>query len=108
MTYKDMNNTELVQWVNTFIRNNNVHGFYVSTPWKHKRLKILNEYKNECQICKSKGLYTKADTVHHIKYLRKHPELALTDSNLMALCDDCHYDIHHRNEYKIQLNEERW
>lgn len=105
---KEMNTTELVQWVNTFIRNNNVHGFYVSTPWKHKRLEILYQQNNECQVCKAKGLYSKADTVHHIKYLRKHPELALTDINLMALCYNCHFEIHHKNKPKLQLNEEKW
>ncbi|HCO73445.1 MAG TPA: HNH endonuclease [Clostridium sp.] len=80
----------------------------LSTPWKHKRLEILYQQNNECQVCKANGLYSKADTVHHIKYLRKHPELALTDSNLMALCDNCHFEIHHKNKPKLQLNEEKW
>jgi 5-methylcytosine-specific restriction endonuclease McrA len=44
-------------------------------------------------------------TVHHKKYLRKFPELAMDYDNLELLCDECHYEEHHKRE---QLNEERW
>lgn len=103
-----INNEELVKWIISIIKNNNIHSFYISTSWKKKRLEILERDKNECQICKSKGLAEKADTVHHIKYLRRHPELALDDDNLMSVCDSCHWDIHHKVELKKQLNEEKW
>ncbi len=53
-------------------------------------------------------MYNKADTVHHIKHLRKYPTLALKDDNLVSLCSNCHYEIHHTIIYKEQLNEERW
>lgn len=35
-----------------------------------------------------------ATTVHHIKHLDEHPELALVDSNLISLCADCHNKAH--------------
>lgn len=103
-----MGTNELVQWINYLIQHNNIKAFYNSTLWEHIREEVLNEQHHECQLCKAKGLYSEAVTVHHIKYLRKHPELALTKSNLMAVCKDCHYNIHHRAETKPQLNIERW
>ena len=104
-----MNTNELVTWIKGLIEENNVHLFYISkTIWKPKRQSILKRDNNECQICKERGEYTAADTVHHIKPLREHQELALTDSNLISVCDSCHYDIHHRIENKTQLNEEKW
>ena len=32
--------------------------------------------------------------VHHIKPRRDYPELALVDSNLISLCDECHNKMH--------------
>ena len=40
----------------------------------------------------------KATTVHHKKYLRLHPELALDPDNLEPICERCHYDEHHRKK----------
>lgn len=103
-----MNISELVQWINSLIKHNNIHAFYVNGIWLKVRDEVLNEQHHECQICKAKGIYSEAVTVHHIKYLRQHPELALTKSNLMAVCKDCHYNIHHKYKPKPQLNIERW
>ncbi|MDU2670603.1 MAG: HNH endonuclease signature motif containing protein [Clostridium sp.] len=103
-----MDTQQLVKLIKMFIKNNNVHGFYVSTMWKHKRRDILLRDNNECQMCKDKGGYSTANTVHHIKHLRSNPELALEDDNLISLCDSCHWDIHHIYEQKEQLNEEKW
>jgi 5-methylcytosine-specific restriction protein A len=97
---------ELVQWIKGLINHNNIKAFYNSAVWQHVRQEVLKEQHNECQICKSRGMYVPAVTVHHIKYLRQHPELALTKSNLMAVCEECHYNIHHRK--KPKWNDERW
>lgn len=103
-----INTFELVQWINKLIKYNNIKAFYNSALWQHVREEILQEQHHECQLCKEKGLFMPAVTVHHIKYVRQHPELALTKNNLIAVCEECHYDIHHRAEPKPQLNEERW
>ena len=103
-----MDITKLVQWINSLIRHNNIKAFYNCGEWEHIRAEVLEEQHNECQICKAKGKYEEATTVHHIKYVRQHPELALTKSNLMCVCKECHYQIHHRIESKPQLNEEKW
>lgn len=86
--------------------------FYKSKEWKAKRKEILKRDNKECQKCKSRGKYYKAETVHHIKHLKEHPELALTDSNLISLCYACHNQEHPEKLKKTQrkrfINEERW
>ena len=84
--------------------------FYHTTKWKHKRKDILKRDHNACQMCRQKGKYRRATTVHHIKHLRDSPELALTDSNLISLCDECHEAMHpekHRKKCGYR-NDERW
>jgi 5-methylcytosine-specific restriction protein A len=103
-----MNGIELAQWITTLIQRNKIVVFYKSAAWRHLRAETLLEQHNECQMCKDNGVYEEATMVHHIKYVREHPQLALTKSNLMALCDECHYQIHHTLVHKKQLNEEKW
>lgn len=97
-----------------------IHRFYVWGKWKRKRKEILEIDNNECQVCKSKGKYTKANTVHHVKFLDRFPELALENyyefagekyRNLISVCHDCHEEIHnHRKKKKPEkpLTEEKW
>jgi len=99
---------ELVHWITSLIKHNNIKAFYNNSLWLEVRADVLEEQHNECQRCKAKGIYSKAITVHHIKYLRLHPELALTKENLESICEQCHYDEHHRYKPKEQLNIERW
>lgn len=83
--------------------------FYHTTEWKKKRRQVLRRDHNSCQRCRENGRYRKATTVHHIIHLKKVPELALTDDNLISLCKDCHEAMHpkKRKESGYQ-NEERW
>lgn len=103
-----MNSQQVAAWVVGLINSNNVHAFYISKRWRRLRAEVLKEQHGECQICKSKGKYTPADTVHHIKPLRKCPALALKRDNLIALCESCHYEIHHSGDQKNKWNDERW
>lgn len=75
--------------------------------------------KYECQDCKAKGFFTKADTVHHNQFLRKHPDQALEiwytfqgkkHRNLVSLCRSCHEARHgyRQKEIKKPITEERW
>jgi 5-methylcytosine-specific restriction protein A len=68
----------------------NEERFYKSRAWSDKRKYILQRDHYECQHCRSEGKYKPANTVHHIKHLDKHPELALDDDNLIAICEACH------------------
>lgn len=96
-----------------------IHRFYVWEKWKSLRKKVLKMDKYECQICRSRGKYTAADTVHHVQYVKKHPDQALEiwytfggkkRRNLISLCHACHEEVHgHRKkEKKKPLTEERW
>lgn len=97
---------ELTLWIRELIRQNKVHEFYNSPIWKKKKNEVLRDQHNECQRCKKRGIYSRARTVHHKQYLRRRPDLALEDSNLEAICEQCHYEEHHVK--KGFVNEERW
>lgn len=113
------NQDEVGRWVSKLIEEDRLLDFYRSKYWVRLRKEVLNEYKSECQICKSKGFYTKANTVHHVQYVRRHPRYALSKTymfkgleyeNLIPLCWICHQEIH---DYKIKvkekpLTEEKW
>ena len=98
---------ELLLWIKQLIRDNDLHKFYTSPIWRKTQASILKENHNECCRCKAKGLVIQARTVHHKKYLRTHPELALDRDNLEPVCERCHYDEHHRKKTSF-ANEERW
>ena len=113
------NQDEVGSWVQSLIDADNIHAFYVSGPWLNLRADVLDEYKHECQRHKDQGFYKRADTVHHVQYVRKHPRLALSKvyifqgkeyKNLIPLCHACHEEVHgyRRKEQKKPLTEERW
>lgn len=114
-----MNEEEVSKWITKLIAEDRLEEFYNSKQWRKLRKEVLKEYKGECQMCKAKGFYTKANTVHHVQYVKKHPRLALSKTyifqgkeykNLIPLCHDCHEDIHgyRQKEKEKPLTEERW
>lgn len=98
--------SELTEWIRSLDAANNLHAFYICKAWLHLRAQALEEQNHECQMCKAKGLYVPATVVHHIKPVRVAPWLALTKGNLLCLCDECHYEIHHG--HKLKWSDERW
>lgn len=90
--------------------------FYVCREWKQKRKDILDRDNNECQKCKYvHHTFGRASTVHHIKHLKEHPELAFDDDNLISLCYDCHNEEHpekfrnfFREQSKKRWDDEKW
>lgn len=95
------------------VRSDKLMKFYKSKAWLTLRQEALKRDHYECQSCKRKGKYRRAKNVHHIKEVKKHPELALDLDNLESICIPCHNDEHKRLE-KYQenkpkfVNEERW
>ena len=67
---------------------------YNSRRWRHKRKEILRRDGYLCQRCKRYGKQVQAVTVHHIKHVDEHPELAYTNDNLVSLCNACHNKEH--------------
>lgn len=109
-----------IDYVKECIKNNEVHRFYIWSKWLRVRKEILKSDHNECVDCRAAGRYTKATTVHHINYVKHHPELALEamyiddkgceQRNLISLCHKCHEKRHgyRQKNYRAPLTEERW
>lgn len=104
--YRTYTPAQLMIWIPQLIARDDLHAFYISHAWLHLRAEVLREQHYECQLCKAKGIYIPADTVHHKRTVRDAPWLALTKSNLIAVCDDCHYKLHHSEKKK--WDDERW
>lgn len=115
------NQDEVGAWVGKLIKENRLNEFYISKEWRKLRTEVLDDANNECQICKKKGRYTKANHVHHIMYVKRQPRFALSRAfnmdgierpNLIAVCKDCHETHCHperlRHNIKKPLTEERW
>lgn len=96
-----------------------IHRFYVWSKWLHVREQVLEMDKHECQDCKANGRYTRATTVHHNQFVKRHPEFALEIwytfqgkqyRNLISLCNECHEARHNyrQKNKKVPLTEEMW
>ena len=114
-----MSEEEVLFWISELIKEDKLYEFYNSKAWRKLRKEVLDEYKYECQMCKAKGIYTKANHVHHVQWVRKHPRFALSKTyafqgvvyiNLIPLCHNCHEKAHgHRQKEKPKpITEERW
>lgn len=111
----------LEKWIRELIASGEEWRFYKCQLWLNLRSRVMEKYHHECQECLKRGKYTRAKVVHHINEVKDRPDLALSEhytdgngeqrENLVPLCQDCHNIAHSRvcsNEYKPQLNEERW
>ena len=111
---------EIGQWVACLIASGNLHEFYTSPAWERLRAEVLRDDRYECQHCKARGYYARANTVHHVKRLREHPGLALSryyidehgnrQRQLVSVCFACHEKEHkiERGKEKELLTPERW
>lgn len=88
--------------------------FYKSREWRQLRKVALQRDNYECQMCRERGRYHKAECVHHIKEVKPYPTLSLTLDNLKCLCNACHNKVHDRmaatmiEQNKRFTNDERW
>lgn len=104
-----------VKEIKRCVAEKNMHRFYNSPAWKKLRKQVLDMDKRECQECKAKGRYTKANTVHHVNHLEQYPELGLTvwlegKRNLISVCPACHENLHDNRLQKPKeyITTERW
>ena len=87
--YCEEHEKQASSFYNKFIRRPESKKFY-NYQWRKLRARFLN--KNPlCEICKSKGRYTTATEVHHIKPLSEGG--TNEETNLKALCKSCHSKI---------------
>lgn len=116
----------LETWIRQLIKEDALYRFYKSDDWEELRGDVMRDAHYECQRCLQKGIYKRAEMVHHINEVRKRPDLALTREfvdpitnekiiNLVALCNPCHERVHDRAGTALKLNgkqkfsnEERW
>lgn len=65
-------------------------GFHQSRAWQKLRLQALRRDGYLCQWCLRKGVYKRAEEVHHIVRVKEDASQALTLDNLVSLCWECH------------------
>jgi 5-methylcytosine-specific restriction protein A len=71
-------------------RNNRTYKYLYNTArWKRLRTQFLKEHPL-CEECKRKGIITSAEVVDHIIPHKGNKELFWDESNLQALCKECH------------------
>ena len=85
-----------------------IERFYTTRAWRKARDAVLKESGGLCQMCLEKGLIVPAVHVHHKIHLTPenldNPAITLDASNLIALCSDCHSEIHAKaknRRYKV-------
>lgn len=122
---------KLEDYINTLIERNELWRFYKTKEWMSLKESVLKENNYECAECKRHGRITRYDTtpdgkrklistVHHVQFVRKHPELALSRyyyydgkryDNLLPVCKACHNKLHPEKRHgksKTFTNIERW
>ena len=74
--------------------------FYTSPAWKRCARGYRRKVGGLCERCKERGMIVPAEEVHHkIKLTPQNindPKIALSWSNLIALCKDCHMKVHQK------------
>ena len=72
--------------------------FYSSVAWQNLREAVKKERGGLCERCRKKGIFKAADLIHHIIAVTpdniNDPAITLNPKNLMALCTECHEEIH--------------
>lgn len=120
-------NRPLAAWIRELEGQGKLYAFYKTPEWRALKEQVLEDHGHECEACAAAGRYTRADTVHHEKEVRKFPGLALTrwvgDPDgarrevLHPLCNRCHNDVHDRcngarraakGSKPKDVTEERW
>lgn len=81
---------------------------YQSVAWRKLREYYMREHPL-CEECLKKGKVTPAEDIHHIQSPFKHGQinwnLLVDDNNLMALCKECHGNIHAEQQGHISPEE---
>lgn len=83
--------------------------FYNSTEWKRCRESYKKSVGGLCEMCKSRGKITPAKVVHHKTHITADnlddPSITLSFDNLMALCVNCHAEIHGKpKRYRVNAD----
>lgn len=81
-----------------------IEAFYTSRAWRRCRKSFLASKGGLCEICAQKGLIEPASQVHHKTHITPdnvdNPAVTLNYANLMALCENCHSEMHHPRRWR--------
>lgn len=91
-----------------FTSTKDYSGIYNTPEWKSKRIVILKRDGYKCRECKRFGKVIEADTVHHILPVEERPDLRLTNSNLLSLCEEHHEKMHNKYNNTLSKLGEDW
>lgn len=74
------------------------HKFYHGKEWQGVRNLVMDRAHGLCERCLERGELVPADVVHHTIPLTPEnmndPDISLNPERLMALCHDCHTEVH--------------
>ena len=97
----------LASWIRELESQGKLYTFYKTPEWRALKAQVMRDHGNECEACAAKGKYTRADTVHHEKEVRKFPGLALT--RWMQGPDGAPREVLHLEELKgLEGDAEAW
>lgn len=114
-----------LDWLLGLILSGDIHPFYVTPEWRKLSRDVLRDDHWDCQICKASGKRVPAVLVHHVKHVKKFPDLALSryyadenghrKRNLISVCRGCHETVCHPERMRKQtsgpagfVSAERW
>lgn len=116
---------KFLTWLRGLIAAGDVHPFYVTPEWRSLSADVIQDDRQECQICRKNGKFAGAVLVHHVMHVKRHPELALSRfyadadgvrrRNLISVCRACHETVCHPERMRrdaanrpTPVTEERW
>lgn len=79
--------------------------FYERPEWRALRYKILRSQICQCACCGITRDHGRVLHVDHIKPISIFPELALNESNLQVLCEDCNMGKSNKFQDRFQLQK---
>lgn len=110
---ENMTEKETAEWVRRLWKAGK--SFYKTYAWVSFRARVMKKKKYRCELCWNGGIdgkgvrkYKRAVVLHHKKHLKDCPDLALTESNMEALCEDCHKLRHPEVYERGGDHKERW
>ena len=72
--------------------------FYKSRAWQDVRAFVWDRAHGLCERCMERGEMVPAEVVHHTTPLNEgnvgDPDVSLNPDRLVALCHDCHTEVH--------------
>lgn len=78
-------------------RRDKYQALLLDIRWQNKRNKILKRDEYKCVKCSSKKILQ----VHHLKYKAKALPWEYSNSDLITLCSNCHYEVHQTTKIKM-------